>query len=163
MMLKRWPLALLLCSALAFADSGSIARNTDLKDKPFLDATTTAKLSAGSTVSMLKREGAWMQVKTSDGKTGWVKLLNIRSGSTTQSNNFSGIGSLAKVAKTGSSGNTVTTGVKGLSEEGIKNAKPDPKELAKLEQLGISKAEAQRYATQEHLKAQKVAAISVDR
>ena len=162
-MLKNWPLILLFYSAMVCADSGSIARNTDLKDKPYLDAATTAKLSANSKVDILKRQGAWMQIKTSTGKVGWVKLLNIRSGSNTSGHALGGIGNLVSVAKTGSSGNTVTTGVKGLSEESIKNAKPSPRELARLEQLGVSKAEAQRYAAQTGLTAQRVASIAIDR
>lgn len=161
MKLKNLPLVLLFASVGALAEPGSVTRNTDLKDKPFLDATTTVQLSAGSAVDIQKRQGAWMQVKTREGKTGWVKLLNIRSGAAASGSvlGLASIGQLANVAKTGSSGNTVTTGVKGLSAEQMMNARANPEELARLQNLSVSSTDAHKYATQAKLTAQKIPAI----
>lgn len=162
MMLKNLPLVVLCASAVALAEPGSVTRATALKDKPFLDASTTAQLAAGSLVDIQQRQGAWMKVKTREGKTGWVKLLNIRSGTAAAGGStLGGVGQIFNVAKTGSSGNTVTTGVKGLSAEQIKNARADPDELVRLQGYGISSADAQQFAKQTKLTAQKVTAIDV--
>ena len=68
---------------------------------------------------------------------------------------------VASVAKTGSSGNTVTTGVKGLSEEQIRNAKANPEEVERMYDFSVSEADARKYASQNKLVAQKIADIAV--
>ena len=57
-----------------------------------------------------------------------------------------GLGALFNVAATGSSGGTVTTGVRGLSEEKLKNAKPNPQALQAAKAYASSKGEAQHFA-----------------
>jgi len=162
MMLKTLPLALLFTAAAALAEPGSVARNTELKDKPFLDAKTTAKLAAGSPVDIINRQGAWIQLKTREGQTGWAKLLNIRSSNTSQGVSILGaVTKVASIAKTGSSGNTVTTGVKGLSEEQIRNAKANPEEVERMYEYSVSETDARKYASQNKLVAQKIADIAV--
>lgn len=159
MMHKILPLALLFAAAAALAEPGSVSRTTDLKAKPFLDSATIAKLAANSQVDIGKRQGAWAQVRTPSGATGWIKLLNLRSGTAGSGSALSGIGKIANVARTGSSGNTVTTGVKGLSAEQIKNARPDPQQVEKLNRQAVSSAEAQRFARAAQLQARDVPAI----
>lgn len=158
-MLKKWSLALLCVSSLALASPGSVTRSTDLKDKPFLDATTLSRLPAGSSVDIQKRQGAWAQVRASTGQTGWLKILNLRSGPSGASG--SGVNQLLNVARTGSSGNTVTTGVKGLSAEQIKNARPNVQEVERMKSYGVSSAEAQRFARSNRLAAKNVADIAL--
>ena len=46
MMHKILSLALLLAAAAALAEPGSVSRATDLKEKPFLDSATVAKLGS---------------------------------------------------------------------------------------------------------------------
>ncbi len=161
MMRKYLPL-MLFASTLAFAEPGSVTRNTDLKAKPFLDAATIAQIAADSKVDIQTRQGAWAQVKTNEGKAGWLKVLNLRSvAASNGGSGMGGVGQLLNVARTGSSGNTVTTGVKGLSAEQIKNARPNPQEVARLKGYGVSAQEAQRFATATKLQAQNVAAIEL--
>ncbi|MFZ5723811.1 MAG: SH3 domain-containing protein [Pseudomonadota bacterium] len=116
-------------SALA-AENATIARDTELRAKPLNDAAVVTALKAKAAVSVLTRSGAWAQVSTADGKSGYVRLFNLRTSSGQKGD--SGVGALASVFKTGSSGHSVSTGVKGLSEEDLTDAEPAPAEVEKL-------------------------------
>ncbi|WP_187359995.1 hypothetical protein [Chitinolyticbacter meiyuanensis] len=157
-----WALAGLIVAGASWADSGTLIRATPLKQKPFLDATTVSELPANSRLDIVTRKGAWMQVKTASGQSGWVKLLNVRTGSGSSSGG-GGLGTLGKVITTGSSGTTVTTGVKGLSAEQIENAKPNFAELDKLKQYQVSSGSASSSARQAGLDAQSVPYVAYSR
>lgn len=161
MMPKSLLIILLLASSLALAEPGSVTRATDLKDKPFLDAATVTRLPAGSTIDIKTRKGAWAQVSTRDGKSGWLKILNLRSVGGGSGSGLGGVNQILSVAKTGSSGNTVTTGVKGLSAEQIKNAHPNPKEVERMKSYGASSQDAQRFARGARLEARSVKDIGL--
>ncbi|WP_333783026.1 SH3 domain-containing protein [Chitiniphilus purpureus] len=146
--------AALAAAGNALAERGLLIRAAPLKQQPFLDAGTVAQLPASSQVDVLKRKGAWMQVKTGDGRQGWVKLLNVRTGGARGAGG--GLGTLGQVLSTGSSGTTVTTGVKGLSAEQIENAKPNYGELERLKQYRVSTQSASSSARGAGLKAESV-------
>lgn len=150
--------------ALAHAESGVVVRATELKDKPFADANTLATLSENSSVNITGRQGAWMQVNASS-KNGWVKMLSVRTGSgeVGSGQQVGGLLAGASVFKSGSSGSTTTTGVKGLSEEEIRNANPNPNELAKLDRLGTNADDASKFAKQAKLASAKVEYLPVPR
>lgn len=131
-------------------------RATELKAKPYSDAQTLATLAPRSKVEVLARRSGWTQVK-SVSFSGWVKMLSLQLESNAQSKRGdSGLGSLFNVAATGKSGSTVTTGVRGLSEEQLKNAQPDAKALQAAKRNAVSKQDAQRFATEGKLEAQSV-------
>ena len=157
--MKRWIASMALLLAAAAAQAGEEAytlRLTELKAKPYSDAQTLLTLPERSTVEVLQRRASWTEVKSGN-TIGWVKMLSLQlARGTTQRRADNGLRSLFNVAQTGRSGSTVTTGVRGLSEEDLKNAKPDEQELEKAKQYAASKAVAQRYAAQGKLKAQQV-------
>jgi uncharacterized protein YgiM (DUF1202 family) len=153
-------LLLLALSSTVWAEPASIIRNSDLREKPFLDAAIVGQLTTGNSVDIQARQGAWMQVKSSSNLVGWIKLLNVRTGNSAESG--SGFGALAKVFTTGSSGSTVTTGVKGLSAEQIRNAQPNPEELNRLIGFSANSGDASRNAAKEKLAPQNVAYIPLD-
>jgi hypothetical protein len=144
-------LPLLLAGGLAWAEPGALLKATELRAKPFGDAEVLAELNAKDSVDILARKGAWANVKAGD-KTGWVRLLVLRTGSGQRGD--AGVGALASVFKTGSSGNTVSTGVKGLSEEKLKEAAPDAAEAKRLTQYQSSAGAARSYAKQAKLNTQ---------
>ncbi|AOY00428.1 hypothetical protein [Jeongeupia sp. USM3] len=146
-------IVLLGLASFAWAESGTLVRASDLKQKPFSDAASAGKLSAGARVDIVARQGAWMQVK-SGSQGGWVKLLNVRTGS--GKGNGGGIGSIGSVLATGSSGTTVTTGVKGLSSEQIRNARPNYAELKKLDGYDATRQSAAGSAAANGLKPRSV-------
>jgi uncharacterized protein YraI len=136
-------LALVSCMSATEAQAGEAAytvRATDLKAKPFSDAATLSTLPERSRVEVLARQASWMQVKT-NGSTGWVKMLSLRlrSDGTSRKAGDTGLGALFNVAETGKSGSTVTTGVRGLSEENLKTAQPNPRALEAMRQNAASK------------------------
>ncbi|BCL76296.1 hypothetical protein JHS3_20320 [Jeongeupia sp. HS-3] len=152
--MKSFLIILLLGLAnLAWAESGTLVRASELKQKPFTDAASSGKLATGARVDIVARQGAWMQVK-SNGQSGWIKLLNVRTGS--GKGGGGGIGSIGSVLATGSSGTTVTTGVKGLSSEQIRNAKPNYGELKKLDGYDATRQSATNSATANGLKPRSV-------
>jgi hypothetical protein len=147
-----------LAAAPALAqDSGFTVRKTDIKSEPFSDAATVGTLAEKAQVRILARQGGWMKVEA-QAANGWVRMLAIRMASSADSKSGdSGIGALFNVARTGSSGTTVATGVRGLDKEQIQNAKPNPAELEKLAGFRAAKSDAERFAEgKPELKAQSV-------
>lgn len=148
----------LLLAGNALADPGKTIMAAELKQEPFIDAATVAKLENNTELDVLKRQGGWMQVKAAVGE-GWLKMTAIRLGTAGPAKGDSGLGSLAKMALTGRSGNTgvtVTTGVRGLSPEELKNATPNPEAVKQLDQYAGSKAKAQAFASAGKLQPQSV-------
>ena len=139
----------LFCAGTALAEPGTLLKDSELRSKPLGDADIVLMLKARDKVEITTRQGAWAGVQTSNGKQGWVRLLNVRTGSGQRGE--SGVGALASVFRTGSSGNTVSTGVKGLSEEQLKNAKPNPEEAARLNTFMESETDARNFARQAKL------------
>ncbi|MFH2135769.1 MAG: SH3 domain-containing protein [Pseudomonadota bacterium] len=150
-----------VCLALGFiasaaAEEAITLRSTELKAKPYSDAQTLMTLPERSKVVVLKRRASWTQVKSGK-STGWVKMLSLQLvRGTTQRRADNGLRSLFNVAQTGRGGSSVTTGVRGLSEEDLKNTKPNPQELEEAKQYAATKDEAKRFAIEGKLKAQQV-------
>lgn len=142
--------ALAAAPALA-AEKAAVVRAAELKDRPFVDATTVQTLSANAPVTVLVRQGAWAQVEAGGAK-GWVRVLNLRLDGAQQAHpTGGGLSSAAALFRTGSSGKTVTTGVKGMDEADIRNATPNPAQLAQLDTLAPNAADARANAMQSGL------------
>lgn len=147
---------LLFGAGASLADPGKTLLAAELKQEPFIDAATVSKLEANTEIDVLKRQGGWMQVKSSAGE-GWLKMTAVRLGNATAAKGESGLGSLAKMALTGRSGNTgvtATTGVRGLSPEELKNATPNPQAVRQLDQYADNKTRTQSFASAGKLQAQ---------
>lgn len=128
------------------AEKALVLRAGDLLDKPFIDAGKNGQVAPNQPVSILQRQGAWAQVDAG-GRSGWVRLLNLRL-------EAGGVGATpvqAVLLRTGSSGRTVTTGVKGLDDGDIEKASIDPAQLAQLATLAVTGGEARDNAAQSHL------------
>jgi len=70
-------LGLLVAGGVAAAEQGVVIRAGELKAQPFIDAATTEKVTANQSVTIVKRQGGWVQVE-SNGKTGWLRTLNLK-------------------------------------------------------------------------------------
>ncbi len=158
-MKKLWMIGLLIwCGAAQAAETAYLVRATELKSKPFADAETVATLAEQSQVEVLARQASWMQVKAAAG-TGWVKMLSVRlgkPGAQPAKSSDSGLGKIFNLATTGSSGSTVTTGVRGLSEEQLKNAQPNPEAFKAMQDYAAKKDVAQKFAKAGQLKPEKL-------
>ena len=135
------------------AETGYTIRPTELKAKPFTDAQTVATLPEKAQVEILVRKGAWMQVRTGTRSEtghpeGWVRMLSLRLGDPNRQPSGGGILAAIGVGARPSpqTGATVTTGVRGFSEEDLKQAKPNPAELQKMESFSASAAQAAQLA-----------------
>jgi hypothetical protein len=147
-------LLLLLLPLAAWAQPATIIRATELKKSPATDAPTVAELAETTLVEALERRGGWTRIRASAGE-GWVKMLALRYGATGPGarRGDSGISQLFNVARTGSSGTQVTTGVRGLEAEQIANAQPNAAELKKMQQFAATPEAAEKFAAQGKLQA----------
>ena len=150
-------LALLLFLPLAaLAEPATVIRSTDLKQAPATDAATLATLPENTAVDALERRSGWTRVKAAEGE-GWVRMLSLRfGGATAPKAGASGLSQLFNVARTGTSGTQVTTGVRGLDAEELAAAQPNPTELAKLQKFSADDEAAKRFAAQGKLNARAV-------
>ncbi|MGE0873359.1 MAG: hypothetical protein AB7O31_01680 [Burkholderiales bacterium] len=147
---------LLLLPALCLAEPASVVRSTELKKDPATDAPTLAQLAEDTQVDALERKGGWTRVKAAEG-VGWVKMLSLRfGGAGGAKQGDSGVSQLLNVARTGSSGTQVTTGVRGLDAELLANARPNPEELRMMQDFGATKEAAAEFAASGSLQARQV-------
>ena len=138
------------------AEPAFLLRATDLKKEPATDAQTVAALAENTGVETLERRGGWARVKAGAAE-GWVRLLALRFGGPGAARQGdSGASQLFNVARTGTSGTTVTTGVRGLDPEMLANAQPNPAELAKMEQFAVTPDAAAGFAAKGKLQSRQV-------
>ena len=146
----------LACGVAQAGETAYTVRPTALKAKPYTDAKTLENLAQQVRVEIVARRGSWSQIKVNEA-TGWVKMLSLRLGEAGQKTGDTGFKTLFNVASTGGSGSTMTTGVRGLSEEKLHNPQPNPKAFEEMHGLAVDKAEAQQFA-----KAGKLVAAKMD-
>lgn len=155
-------LAAVMASGLAFAESATTLRATEMRSEPLGSAEVVAKLGEKAPVDITQRQGAWAGVKSAEGQDGWVRILNLRTG-TTDGKAKGGGNQLAAAFLTGSSGNTVSTGVKGLSPDKLRNAGEAPGEVDLLDQLAAQPDDARLFAMSASLQAHQVDYLKEER
>jgi Bacterial SH3 domain len=149
---------LALLPALCLAEPATVMRATELRQAPATDAAVLAPLAESAKVETLERKGGWTRVRAEGGAEGWVRMLLLRyAGAGEVKSGDSGLVQLLNVARSGSSGTQVTTGVRGLDAEQIAKAKPNEAELKKLQGYAASAEAAADFAAGGKLQAQKVA------
>ena len=149
---------LLLAPALAVAaaaslGSGTITRPAELRATPAANGKALKTLPSGAKVDVIKRVGGWYQVKAADGAEGWMRMWLLRFSAGSGAFGKDSVAVLGS-GRSGSTYTTATTGVRGLSEEELQNAKPNPAAVATLEQFAVAPDDARRFARQGALKAQ---------
>jgi hypothetical protein len=138
------------------AQPASVVRDSEMKAEPFADAKTITVLKTKQKVEVGVRRGGWYQAKSSDGKTGWLRLTSVLI-SSTQGRGDNGVASTAKLLQTGRSGSTgvtAATGVRGLDSADVVNANPDTAAVVKLDAMQINSAQTRRFAADGQLSAQ---------
>ncbi len=141
-------IVLMVFVAPLFAEPGYIIRSSDLMDEPYRDAVSLVELEVGSPVEIIKRKGGWLKVESA-GKTGWVRMSKIRKGKVatkpTAGGEAKGVLNLAS-GRSGTGNVVSATGVRGLNEEELKEAKFSASEVEKLESFSVSEQKATRFA-----------------
>lgn len=175
-MLKSvYPIALLFLFCLSTqvsAESATVVTDATLYRTPDIRAVKLKQLTSGTAVDFIKQVGSWKQISLLQEKnTGWVRSYQVRTGDitvtreTTESGGFFGaLASLSRKAsglfsserKDYSYQRTATIGVRGLSEEQIKNAQPDFAQLEKLESFREQKKVIQQFAASGQLQSRKL-------
>ncbi|OGB20448.1 MAG: hypothetical protein A3I66_18485 [Burkholderiales bacterium RIFCSPLOWO2_02_FULL_57_36] len=140
----------LLVSGTAYAESARTIRATELQAQSQSDAATLATLPENTKVSVLRRSGAWSEIKTVNGQAGWVRMLSLRfdEGASGERGAANPAGALTNLLSSGRTSGTatVTTGVRGLTEADLQRAQANPAELQKLQKFAIQKDVAQAFA-----------------
>ena len=133
-----------------------LVKDVQLRASPSLKAEMVGLLLKDSQVTILKRNGGWYQVKTPANSTAWLSMLRVRFKPRTQqaSQKRSNKGFVS--LRQGHSNITATTGVRGIGESDIKNAKPDLFSLYHAEGYRVTFAEAKVFAKQGALVAQSI-------
>ncbi len=124
----------LLCGVL---QAQTVREEAVLLDKPD-GKPGNVKLTAGSPVKALKRQGFWVEVDAA-GKTGWLKIAQI---------NFAGATGGATAIDTGrlGTGNIVaTSAARGLSAKDLVSGQPNFEEANKLDTLTAQPAVLQSF------------------
>lgn len=148
---KNYLKALLLISlaspALGFSGEAGTALKADtLRLTPFADAKKVGDLSKNDAVDILAKKGAWLQVKTKK-STGWVRLLSVKRGGVSTSNQVKGLADVAS-GRAGTGKVVSTTGIRGLSAEELQAAQFNEPEMKKLESYTTTTAkDGQKFAT----------------
>ncbi|MFY2764988.1 SH3 domain-containing protein [Arenimonas sp. MALMAid1274] len=155
---RRRVIALALVAALAggavLAESGTVLKDTPLRSEPMNSASQVAQLKAKQTVEITARQGAWASVKTPTGEEGWARILTLRTGSGAAAS--ADASQIASVFRTGSSGASVSTGVKGLSADELMSASANYQDVALLDSYAVSSDAARQFAGQVPLANQQV-------
>jgi hypothetical protein len=142
--------ALLLPVTLQAQQAAVALRDTTLRATPHSDAATVRKLKAKTPLQILQRKGGWYQARDAKQHTGWVRMSHIRMGDGQSSGNKGG--GLAQTlnflstGRSGASGVTVATGIRGLDSADVSKAKPDHAAVKKLDSFKVSAASAKKYA-----------------
>lgn len=145
--------------------NGVVVRTAALKAQATVSAKNIRMVRFGEQITVKNTLGGWVLVQTlKDKKQGWLRRYqyrtNIRPGtlqiSNNVSNNTSTLASLSRDAAGLFSTNkpkqeqtvVATIGVRGLSEQELQNAKPNPAEFKKMQSFASNKNQARQHARQ---------------
>ncbi len=162
--------AVLVCSPLAtLAQNDALVtkRPATLRDAPADTAGTLASLPAQTALTRLPvRQGAYVQVRTANGTTGWMHLFDVSSPAEQSSLAATATGALRGLSNLfarspASATPTATVGIRGLGAEDIANAQPNTAALAQMEAQRQDANQARSFAASAALQAQTVEPLPV--
>jgi hypothetical protein len=160
--------AVLSISAWAQSEAVVVKRATELRDAPTETARSLSALPLDTPLTRLPvRQGAWMQVRTEAGVTGWVHLFDLGSATVAAAPSNSATGALRGLTNFFKGGSqrantttaTSTVGIRGLGAEDIAQAQPNLAALAQAEALRQDATQARRFAADSNLRARQVEAL----
>jgi hypothetical protein len=133
--------AVFLLTCLAMSASSAHAGNApatihktsvDVRSAPDFDAPTVATLKRNTTVSVAGQQGLWFRVELADGKSGFVRVNDVRMAYAGKEASADGMRALF-TGKAGKGRVTETAGVRGLDESDLRSASYDRAQMALLE------------------------------
>lgn len=157
-------LSLFAGSAPSGAEPAVTVKEVSLRQTPAADAKAGATLAADTAVDLVKRQGAWVQLKAG-ADTGWAKLFDIKMGTpgvpAPKSSATSGIAETLNLAA-GKRDASVATGVRGLDEAMLQKAQPNEAQVAMLTSYAATPVQAQAFAKSGKLAPRDVAPLADD-
>lgn len=156
-------LAAVPLAAFAQGEPAVTKRAAELRETPAESGRSLASLPAQSAVTRLgDRQGAWVQVKSAAGQTGWVHMFEIGPAQGVGSAG-SGTGVLRGVTGLFTRGSaqpvssaTSTIGIRGLGAEDLNNAQPDLQAVDRMEGLRQTESQARQFGNGASLKSNPV-------
>ena len=160
---------LLLGSALAQAQTEAVLvkRTTELREAPRETSRGVAPLTARTPVTRSgARQGAWIQVRTAEGASGWVHMFDVAPASSAAApsagaNALRGLTSFFNKgsAQGGATTTTSTVGIRGLGEEDLARAQPNMAAVAQADTLRMGADQARQFASAAALRSRPVDAL----
>ncbi len=161
--------ALLLVSAVAHAQTEAmlLKRATELREGPGETSRSLAALAARAPLTRSgTRSGAWVQVRTAEGATGWVHMFDVAPASSaaapsTGANALRGLTSFFNKgsAQGGTVTATSTVGIRGLGAEDLARSQPNMAAVAQADTLRLDAEQARRFASAASLASRAVDAL----
>ena len=160
--MRRILFSLALCglfspALLAEEQLATILQQTELRAEPYSDTAALATLAAKQQVMVLQRQGGWYQVRAAS-QNGWVRMSHLRLGSaggtSSGGNGISETLRFLNTGRSGSSGVTVATGIRGLDAADVANARPNHRAVKKLERFQSKPKQIEKFARSAQLKTQ---------
>ncbi|MDP2034839.1 MAG: SH3 domain-containing protein [Polaromonas sp.] len=146
-----------------------VKRAAELREAPGDSSRSLAPLAARTPVTRSgARQGAWIQVRTSEGASGWVHMFDVGSAASAAPAGV-GAGALRGLTsffnKGSAQGGTVTAtstvGIRGLGAEDLARAQPNPTAVVLAEALRQDADQARQFAAQAALSSRAVEPLPV--
>lgn len=160
---------LLLGSTLAHAQNESVLlkRAAELREAPGENSRSLAALAARTPVTRSgARQGAWIQVRTAEGASGWVHMFDVASASSAAapSAGTSALRGLTSFFNKGSAQGSATTatstvGIRGLGAEDLARSQPDMAAVAQADTMRLDAEQARQFAASAALSSRAVEAL----
>ena len=156
MKLRMWALILIggITTSVFAASTATVVRDTELKTEAKAKSRAVVTLKKATQVEVKARQGGWYHVEAQE-KVGWVKMFLLRFNPTENTQGQSGLGALLASTNKPHSNVTMTTGVRGITQKGIKNAKPNFVMLGEMSTNRSNKKQASNFAKAEKLESRK--------
>ena len=128
------------------AAPGTLLRDETLRAHASPTASVAGHVSRGTAVDIVTRRGGWLQVRTPRAQ-GWVRLLSVRAGR--GGSGGAGLGDVVGVATRRADPSRVVSvaGVRGLSEDQLRQARFDADELARLDNHAATLSQGRNHAS----------------
>ncbi len=154
-------LLMIISPVLSAQQSGVTLRKTTLFASPHSDAKKITTLKAKSPLQILKRQGGWYQVWNGGKYSGWLRMSHIRiqtesSGAKKKSSGVAETVNFLSTGRSGASGVTVATGIRGLDSADVSKAKPNHEAVKQLDSYKVSAATAEQFAASAELQEQQL-------
>lgn len=174
-------LVAVLCSLSAYVSAADVwsVRDTQVRKNPSFGSKKIQTVKKGEQLNKLQRKGGWIQVQGDQSK-GWMRSYELRSSKVQFTTSSSAVkpglsGTIQGLSRSTASlfGNNAssttrksvvaTLGVRGLSEDELKNAKPNYKAVDALASYQSNKKQSKALAVAASLKAVRIKYIGKKR